>query len=154
MVCISESIVPMEDLRSKSSGKLPQFHEDTSSWHRFIEKASSYLQHASVAVGNVIDYTEKIKMKSFSGVLQSCLAWVKLDGDRVSRRLTINPDDSFAELLRKIIFRVEVSGSVDEYCLVDIKSRLAESMADISDNLGSDKILILMRKKDAFVPRN
>ena len=93
-------------------------------------------------------------MKSFSGVLQLCLVWVKLGGDHVSRRLTINPDDSFAELLRKIIFRIEASGSPDEYCLEDIKSRLVESMADISDNLRSDKILILMSKKDAFVPRN
>jgi hypothetical protein len=49
----------------------------------------------------------------------------------VSRDVIINPDDSFEELLLKIIFTRDAPGSPDEYCLGNIKNRLARSTAHI-----------------------
>ena len=150
-------MVEKNGLRSNSSGKVFKLLPNIPSWKNSLQRATDYVYKATVAVSGIADIAEKFRGKSdsTSGFSASrCeYLWVKMDGDRASRMIAMSGLDTFDDLFKKMLLKVVAPGSTEEYCLVDGRDRLMESIQSMMKATASDLLFTILKKKDAFVQR-
>jgi len=103
-------MVEKNGLRSNSSGKVFKLLPNIPSWKKSLQRATDYVYKATVAVSGIADIAEKFRGKSdsTSGFPASrCELWVKMDGDRASRMIAMSSLDTFDDLFKKMLLKVD-----------------------------------------------
>lgn len=155
-VGIYESMVPKDSQRSRSRGKVFNYFGDTPSWQRSVEQAQVYFQDLSATVAGVVEFSDRLKGKSDGSSMfttKTNKLWIKMDGDRVSRGIALSYQDTFETMTTKILLRVDAPGAMENYCLVDSKNRLMETLPDLMKSLMAGSVVTVLKRQDAFVAR-
>lgn len=106
----------------------------TPSWQHTLHQARTYFEELSAPVGGDDEFSNRVKGKNNASPIFSSREnelWVKMDGDRISRRITIDNQDTFETIFTKVLLKVNASGTKDNYCLVDSRDRLMDALSDI-----------------------